>query len=1519
MLPLFGFGQSLTAVTKSGPIKKVGLLNVDRKLSTPVGSNKNDSKKVAIKTFTPTAVKSPRRTSVLKEANKIESTVSYADSVVLYGFHYKKYDTSTLAPTVYSFHAAPAISFERESNDTIAGEPQTVIYGDGRYYVIYSPVTYDDYGNSTVNSTMNVLDAKTLKVVKENVALGTPMPLLFGNGTFDAASQKIYFYGWNADYDKVLYSLDLTTYELKSVATVKQYMSCLAASPDGYLYGLNPFDDCSLYKVDKTTGAATKVGATYGKLANNAVSMTAAIDYGTGKMYAVLMTSDWTTHLFCIDTTTGKTTQISDMPSSERMMGLFIPATTDKAPAPAQSIKFEAKSASALSGTLSFSVPSKTFDGKENLSGALTAYIDLDGTVEEKAVTVGQAFSEVVNLKHGLHVFNIQIGNAAGKSQERRFNVFTGVDLPGAADSVHLTVDEASRQASVIWCKPKTSQSGGVMDGSNISYRVIRMPQNVVVSENQKDTTFTENLGNERAKYYYEIVSMSGVEAGDTAVSNVVNTGTYLVPPFKETFDTEADAAGYYSYDVNNDGITWHYDTTFGTHTIYIGGSGADDYFVTPLVRLSTVSDYRLYFKAGCDGGGSHLTVMLGKDQKFTGKEKVIGSYDLSVVAPLSVAATMSYLASQIEVPETGDYYIGFHLTGNGNSYLDNIEVRPDALMTAPDAVSGLTITAGEKGALNNTVSFKAPTTTGTGKDLTSISKICIYKDLFETNAVKTFDNPTPGAQLTWTEDNLAQGIHAYTVRAYNDNGIGKVACDSDFVGLDAPMVPVTLTATMPENGVTKLQWNAVSAKGQNGGYVDVANTKYNVYRQDDTTKEWKAIATGVSGLTYMDKDYTMPAGQQQDNVQYAVCAVNATGTSEYVKTNITIGTPFEVPFKESFVDAELGTLPWVLHTVYGDASDENSSWTLQGRGGAVNPFDGDGGMLRFANLSSASLEATMQTPRVKLGDNSALSFFMYHGYEADAGDIVLNVYASADDADTVKIATLDYNDGTVGWNRHVIRLDQFKNSKNVTFYLRGYAGDGSAAIYLDNLVVDVFASKDLAVESYSIPVRVVVGDTAKLTALVRNYGIEDAANYSVNLYRNGSVVAMQSGKDLKANAAQSFSFDVVPTLTEAGTAYNYCVVAQFVGDTKNSNDSSLVVGLYVSGPKFPKVVNLAGAGNAGKVVLSWDKPNAEMPDAITDSFEDYQEFIIDSIGDWKVYDGDGYPTIYFNAPDVPHMFEPMAWWVWNSYDAGFHNTEVVKAHTGKQQLAAFSACGTNDEMDYIAYPNKNWLISPEVTPGTDVSFWVSEALAKYGPETFQFLYSSTDQNYKSFKVIGGGQVEMPGWIQYAFTLPEDAKYFAILHNTKKNGQLMFLDDVTYTPLYGSTTTLTLKGYNVYRDGKLVAENLSNPTYTDAAAGEANHTYQVSAVWSVGESMLSNAFTYDNPLGISDASNGAATVSVSGHNIVLYSATAQIGNVYTIDGKCVISTKVEGRVSVPVSAGMYVVTLGTRTVKLLVK
>ena len=61
------------------------------------------------------------------------------------------------------------------------------------------------------------------------------------------------------------------------------------------------------------------------------------------------------------------------------------------------------------------------------------------------------------------------------------------------------------------------------------------------------------------------------------------------------------------------------------------------------------------------------------------------------------------------------------------------------------------------------------------------------------------------------------------------------------------------------------------------------------------------------------------------------------------------------------------------------------------------------------------------------------------------------------------------------------------------------------------------------------------------------------------------------------------------------------------------------------------------------------------------------------------------------------------------------------------------------------------------------------------------------------------------------------------------------------------------KGYNVYRDGHLIASNLTSPAYTDNIIAKGDYLYQVSAVWNVGESMLSDGWTLHVTDGIEQA------------------------------------------------------------------
>ena len=80
------------------------------------------------------------------------------------------------------------------------------------------------------------------------------------------------------------------------------------------------------------------------------------------------------------------------------------------------------------------------------------------------------------------------------------------------------------------------------------------------------------------------------------------------------------------------------------------------------------------------------------------------------------------------------------------------------------------------------------------------------------------------------------------------------------------------------------------------------------------------------------------------------------------------------------------------------------------------------------------------------------------------------------------------------------------------------------------------------------------------------------------------------------------------------------------------------------------------------------------------------------------------------------------------------------------------------------------------------------------------------------------------GWKEYKFTLPEDAKYFAIRYRgNTDSGFFVMLDDIRYVPAAESPV---LEGYDIYRDGAIIAENVKAPgSYTDAFKTDGRNTY----------------------------------------------------------------------------------------------
>ena len=464
----------------------------------------------------------------------------------------------------------------------------------------------------------------------------------------------------------------------------------------------------------------------------------------------------------------------------------------------------------------------------------------------------------------------------------------------------------------------------------------------------------------------------------------------------------------------------------------------------------------------------------------------------------------------------------------------------------------------------------------------------------------------------------------------------------------------------------------------------------------------------------------------------------------------------------------------------------------------------------------------------------------------------------------------------------------------------------------MDQISVENQYDKDLTVVSASIPERINVGSAAVASVLVLNKGGMTTGDYKVELFRNNQVYASQTATGLGTNKTKLFSFNLNTPITEAGKTFAYYTRVTLDGDESVANDTSKLFNVYTNGPKYPKVIDLTGNTTDNGVKLKWNKPESSMQDEVTDDFESYEPYLITGIGDWTTLDVDKSNTLYFTSPtEIPNEFQPQAWQVWNRDKAGYSAFDILKPHSGDQYLTSW---GSVDEVgNYL--PSDNWLISSDVVGGSDVSFWTKKVTTN---EVFQVLYSTTGKESTDFTALGGDSLITNDWVKYEYTLPDNAKYFAI-RSCALSGVVQLLDDVTYTPKYGSSTDLTFSGYNVYRDGVLIAKGITDTTYVDANTGKGSHVYNVSTIWTIGESMLSNEYTSGINTGINLANSQGVKVLTQEDAIVIENGNAQVGSVYTLDGRTVFSAPLTNYVSVSVPKGMYIVRVGVKNYKVLVK
>lgn len=306
----------------------------------------------------------------------------------------------------------------------------------------------------------------------------------------------------------------------------------------------------------------------------------------------------------------------------------------------------------------------------------------------------------------------------------------------------------------------------------------------------KKFTSVNSLLANAKKDAVYFLEAYEGISiTKDAPAEEVATTGANVdVLPYSNALNT-ADLFGEFGViDSNKDGSTWAFDASYGAYYRWNSANNGNDWLISPAIKLEAGKKYHFAIDAKAAGSGfpERFEVLIGTEAKASALTQ-------SVIPATEVGSTdyVTYENDAVAVAETGYYHFGIHAISDADMFrlmVANFLVEAAAEPTAPAAVTDFAV-AQTPDKLEAVVSFKAPTKTIAGEDLTDLTKIDVLRDGAVVKSLT--ESLTPGAELSYTDaEGLTVGTHEYQVIPYNASGIGaKSEVKSVFisVSLDVP------------------------------------------------------------------------------------------------------------------------------------------------------------------------------------------------------------------------------------------------------------------------------------------------------------------------------------------------------------------------------------------------------------------------------------------------------------------------------------------------------------------------------------------------------------------------------------------------------------------------------------------------------------------------------------------------------------------------------------------------------------
>ena len=1242
---------------------------------------------------------------------------------------------------------------------------------------------------------------------------------------YDVEKDLAYAYTLNADASGYqLQSVNPETWEFKVInpnVNIEDVCVGLAQNPvDKKIYGLTP--DGRFVTLDTATGALTLVKKFSYPVNTQIYGMTySPLD----KAFVVVMPEDDSTSgLYTIDPLNPQLDRLATLENTVQYRILVTPdkPVDPKAPSVAEIISVDFLNGSSA-GKASVKLPSKTFDGS-SLSGSLTLVANVDGAKYSEVsgrpgATVEVPFS---GIEEGMRSFSFTVKSGNLESVATDKDVYVGFDIPLAPQNIELA------EGMLTWDAVTGTVNGGYLDEIALTYNVYLNGEKIN-STPITGCSYTFAMPDALfRKYVAQVEAVNHGHVSARAFSNDIKYGNPFPLPFtmapteteSELVKVVSDKYTYATWHLagNDDEAPYFYCSTYSFEP-------TDEWMFLPavdVIQSDKLMEISFDVYVGRDSGdGENLTVTVGSSQEPSASKVVKGWNGIQINGEEWSRLTAYCL------PKAGTQYIGFrtHTHENGNSIrVRNISIKiSDKPSTTPAEPADLKVEALPKGALKARVSFKMPDYDCAGDRLTATPLTATIKSAVDTKTV----SGAPGTEQA-VEIATSEGLNEITVSVSNaDEGPALKA--TVFTGLDipTPIVKYTLSHNADYKGL-HIEWEDPTT-GVNGGYVDPENVTYALCAYNEEIWAYEIVEDLGNVNSYDAYFENVPDGITMAEV--GLLSKNEKGNCGRLLTvSGAVGTPYILPMAETFSDSYGNTYEPMIDGISSD--DYTVQW---GYSREIYPTWADTpspvGPMAYVCSGTDGQKARMTLPAFSTEGmaSAGIEIPLY----AVEGKNEFRIYARTFGTEPELIGLYD---GTDGWKRCRFQLpSKFLDRKWVEIMIDAvFKSEEESNVAFAQYKIKTFYLDDIAVINAEAPSFPVVGSPYEVTATVENVGLLAAESPAVEIrvMKGDRVLAAQSmtrtdgSGRLPEFGRAEYKAVWTPGAEDGGDVE---MVVRLVNSDMDPTNDSKAIEVSIGRGNNPVVTDLAAEDNGSGVALSWTEPTVETGH---ESFESFASFSYgEHIGDFKTVSLDGEESSCFGNFRFPHDIDAKAWQVIGDKAiteiieaAGFENT-ILKAADGDKLLAAFTPFTIYVGADLTS---DRWLISPEVKGGSKFSFQMSAGVTGK-LETVEVLYSATDDNPESFTLIEEFKLLSAGWKDYEYTLPAEAKYFAIRYRgNTESGFFVLLDDIHYLPAAESPV---LEGYDIYRNGMLIAENVNAPgSYTDGYKPEKATYYNIKPV-----------------------------------------------------------------------------------------